>query len=193
MNSKLLGKIVLLWLVLLLAKSAADTLVSIDLIAKMITVDSGAGLKAYRLKDFTEVSVNGAPSNPAQLQKGMRVTITLSDPQTASRIAATGNPLPNTPTPAVAGNVGASTPRPIGALTSPKTGQRRIAIKGRVDGLDLFKVKNGQLWIEHKSWEKRSEFTINGVHWNVQWDGDTSQHFIAFNPPLAPFEGPRLR
>lgn len=148
----------------------ADSLASLDLQAKMLTVNTGTGLKAFRLKEPTEVRVNGVAGQLDQLQPGMQVTLGFADPNTVNRIAA----------------ITVITKPPIGQATSGNV-QRRISIKMRVDGRDFIRVRDGKLWIEHKAWSKPTEITVNGRRWRVQWNGDVSDQFINFSPPLAPF------
>ena len=170
------------------AAPAADKLASIDKVAGLMTVETGGGLKTYRLKPFTEVKINGVLAKADQLRAGMNVTVTLADPQTASRIAAVGNVAP-TATPGIAG----ATPRPpLGALTSPATGTRKITLRLKLDGGDLVRIQTGQLWIEHKSWDKPVNIVINGIPWEPQWTDNRSDRFFAFNPPLAPFGAAKI-
>jgi len=160
-----------------LAAHAADRLASIDLAAKLITVDTSAGLKSYRIKDFTEVTINGQRSTAEQLKPGMKVAVTISDLQTASRIAA-----------AVEGAV-APTPgiSPPGGLANTGVQQHQLRIKMRVEANEIVKVKGGSVWIEHQRFDFPTDISINGIHWDPQWTGNRSDDFTKFTPPLAPF------
>lgn len=152
------------------AKALADTLGSLDLQTKLITVNTPAGLKAFRIKEPTEVRVNGVAGQIEQLQPGMKVTLGFADPQTVNRIAAE-----------------TVIAKPALGLATSGNVQRRITVKMKVDGRDLIMVKDGKLWIEHKAWSKPTDISVNGRRWKVQWTGDLSDQFITFVPPLAPF------
>ena len=69
-------------LLLPLSLRADDDLVSIDATAGMITVQQNGILKTYRVKPFTDITINGQKSSVAQLRAGMQVAISLADPQT---------------------------------------------------------------------------------------------------------------
>ena len=62
----------------------------------------------------------------------------------------------------------------------------RISIRGKFDS-DVIKVQNGALWIEHQSFEKPVDITINGVHWKPDWQGQKSSRY-QFSLPLEGFE-----
>lgn len=153
-----------------LSATFADTLVSLDPGTKIITVTSAAGLKSYHLKDPVEVRVDGVAGQAEQLKAEMQVTLGFADPRTVNKITAS--------------TVIAKSP--IGLSTSGNA-QRRITLKARVDGKDLIKVKDGKLTIEHKAWSKPTDISVNGRNWKTQWNGDSSDEFIKFVPPLAPF------
>ena len=62
----------------------------------------------------------------------------------------------------------------------------RIAIRGKFDS-DVIKIQNGALWIEHQSFEKPVDITINGAHWKPDWQGQKSNRY-QFSMPLEGFE-----
>lgn len=163
--------LVALWLAILCLPCFAEKLVSVDPKAKVINVDTGSGLKAFRLKDPVEVRINGTAGQLDQLQAGMQVTLGMADPQSVNRILAT-----------------AASAVPLGGAATGEAA-RHITLKVKVDGSDLFKVKDGKLWIEHKSWSKPTEISVNGHSWKPQWTGNDSDQFVTFVPPLAPFGG----
>jgi hypothetical protein len=169
MKFRAVSSLVLLWLALFSLPCLAEKLVSIDPKAKVINVDTGGGLKAFRLKDPVEVKVDGVAAQLEQLQPGMQVTLGMADAQSVNRILATS-----------------AAAAPLGQAAEGEAG-RHITIKAKIDGKDTFKVKNGKIWIEHNSWSKPSEISINGHSWKPQWSGDHSDEFINFTPPLTPF------
>lgn len=141
---------------------ADDKLVSYDPAASLITVDRSGQLKTYRVKPITEFTVNGVKTTLDKLTAGMKLTISLSDPQTVSRIA-------------------------VQAAQLPKSNGRSIVLKLRVDGDDIVCVRDGQLTIEHGGWGHPTEISINGVEWKPTWNGNTTEPFKAFDPALIPF------
>ena len=77
--------------------------------------------------------------------------------------------------PAAPANKTAS-PSPFGAGEESAKSLRRISIRGKFD-CDLIKIQNGKVWIEHVSFEKPTDLSINGVHWKPQWQGNNSGRF----------------
>ena len=156
----------------------ADQVVSVDAAAGLITVQAKSGLKSYRLKPFTEVTINGRQGSLDVLKAGMECTISLADPSTASKITAIGNVAPGAALkPLKPGPIA-----PAGAVN----GTRKITIRANIDGSDVFKIQDGKLWIEHHSWQKPVKVNVNGIPWLPQWTENRSDEFVAFNPPLAP-------
>ncbi len=147
---------------------SADTLLSIDARNRTISINAGTTLKAYRVASPVEVRINGTATQLDQLRPGMEVVLGFADPQTVNRVQAS-NPSSG----------------PLGTAMSSK----RIKLKLRVDGVDVIKVRDGKLWIEHKSWSKPTDATVNTRSWKPTWDGNKSDEFITFVPPLAPFAG----
>jgi hypothetical protein len=143
--------------------AADDKLVSYDPAASVITVDRSGQLKTYRIRPITEFTVNGVKATFDKLQPGMKVNVTLSDPQTVSRIA-------------------------VQAAQPLKSNGRSIIIKMRVVGSEILYVKDGQITIEHNErYGRPTEISINGVDWNPTWNGKMSEPFKSFDPPLIPF------
>jgi hypothetical protein len=180
----------LIFFILAAFACADDALVSVDATGGMITVQQGDALKSYRVKPFTEITINGQKASAAQLKAGMQVIIGLADPQTASKVTAKGNP----------GTAGNSTPSTTGATPKPLLDSatsshlmRRIVFKGAVDAGDNLIIENGKLHIQHIDWSKPKDITINGIKWPPQWNGNTSDDFTAFNPPLATFAGAKVQ
>ena len=165
-------------LLLLPCLAKADKLVSVDATAGILNVEGNNGLKAYRLKPFTTVTINGSPAQLQGLKPGMKVTVTLSDGNSISTITAIGNAPPNS----------LQKPAATSEAKIPANAVRKIVIKGSVDGHEHFFVKTGRLWIEHKGWDKLKSLTVNGIPWDPQWAGDRSDEFLAFNPPLYPLD-----
>lgn len=165
---------------------AADEIVSIDASAGLITVQQRGALKSYRLKNFTDITINGQKSSPFLLKPGMDVTLMLSDPQTASKVTAKGNVAPGTP-PAPA-----PTQRPAtsGSLFQDKANaqlKRKLVIKASIDGDDKFIIHNGTIQIQHGGWQKPIDISVNGIPWKPQWTDKDSDYFTAV--PFAPFAG----
>jgi hypothetical protein len=181
-------KVLLLFLLLTAFACADDQVVSVDSAAGMITVQQRGALKSYRLKPFTDITLNGEKATAAQLKAGMQVNISLADPQTASKIVAKGNP----------GSAGAPTPtasaasKPFGDSIASQQLTRRIVFKADVDAGDNVIIENGKLHIQHIDWKKPGDITINGIKWPPQWNGNTSDDFTGFTPPLAPFAGAKV-
>lgn len=169
---------------------AEDELIAVDAAGGMLTIQHQGTMKTYRLRAFTDVTINGTKATVAQLQKGMQVTLGLSDAQTASKVTARGNfTPPAAPAPALA-------PAPGVAAVKPKIGDpfntqmtRKIVFKAMVDAGDNVVIQGGKLHIEHIDWEKPKDISINGIKWTPNWDGKKSDEFVGFAPPLAPFAG----
>ncbi len=161
-----------------------DKLVSVDVSSGLITVDQRGTLKAFRAKQFTEISLNGAKATIDQLRPGMMLTVALSDPQTASKITARGNPAqPAAPAGGKAPGGPGVSPAGIPVIGTA----RRVTIKMRVDGSDVVKIGGGRLWIEHGGAKKPTGIAVNGVNWEPTWKGNTSEMFTGFSAALAPF------
>jgi hypothetical protein len=60
-------------LLISMSSRADDKVVSVDAANALITIDESGSLKAYRTKQFTEVTVNGAKAKLEQLRPGMTV------------------------------------------------------------------------------------------------------------------------
>jgi hypothetical protein len=180
-------KLLLVFLLLISLARADDQLISIDPTAGMITIQQQGALKTYRLRPFTDITINGVKATAPQLQPGMQVAIGLADPQTASKIAARGNPATAAATPSPAR--GPATPKP--AFSAAPTSQltRHLVIKASVDAGDNVVVQDGKLHIEHIDWSQPVDISINGIKWKPKWDGNNTDDFTGFNPPLAPFTG----
>jgi TusA-related sulfurtransferase len=160
-------KAILYFLVLVigtpLVATADDKLVSYDPAASVITVDRSGQLKTFRLRPITEFTVNGVKATLDKLQPGMKLNISLSDPQTVSRIA-------------------------VIAAQPLKSNGRSIVIKMRVEGSEMVHIKNGGVVIEHNErYAKPTEISINGTEWQPKWNGNLTEPFTSFDPPLVPF------
>lgn len=173
--------LVVLFFTLLLTFTARsdDKIVSIDPAASLLTINQNGALKVYRTKQFTEVTVNGVKGSLDQLRPGMTVSLTLADTQTVSKVAATGLATATAP-----GDP--NKPRPFFERPDPTASTRRILVKMRVDGAERIMYRDGQLWIEHVKAIKPDSISVNGVDWKPTWNGDTSEPFTDFKPPLAP-------
>ncbi|MEI9895381.1 MAG: hypothetical protein WDN28_16205 [Chthoniobacter sp.] len=178
MNKSLVPPLTLLLSLLALLGTSAlgDTIASVDKAAGLITVETSAGLKSYRLKPFTEVKLNGTATTLDNLSPGMKVEMGLGDAQTAVRIRATGN---------APSGFGAPTPRPP-LDDASQSNNHKITIRGKIDN-DMVKVREGTVWLEHGAFDFPTGLTINGVPWKPQWKEKLSERFNAFHPPLAPF------
>jgi len=159
----------------------ADELVSVDATAGMITIQQKGTLKTYRFKPFTDIIVNGQKGTPAHLRAGMDVTISLADPQTASKITARGNVAAGAPPLTPAGGAR----QPIGAANAQAV--RKVTVVMSVDGDDTVILQDGRLRIVHGGWQKPIDISINGIKWNPTWDGNVSEDFTAV--PFASFAG----
>ena len=166
---------------------ADDDLVSIDAAEGMITVQQKGALKTYRLKPFTDITINGQKSAVAQLKAGMKVSVTLADPQTAAKVAAKGNVQPAA-TPGSTKAPGA----PFPANRSGGNPIRKIVFKAAIDAGDNIIVQDGKLRIEHIDWTKPKDISVNGIKWSPEWNDNKTDDFVAFNPALAPFSGSKV-
>lgn len=161
-----------------------DELVSVDTTAGLVTVQQKGALKSYRLRQFTDVMINGQKGTAAQLKAGMDVTVALFDAQSLSSISAKGNAasvppaVPGKPQPGV-------NPFLINRANAQLT--RKLVIKASIDGEDKFIIQDGVVKIRHVSWQKPKEISINGIPWKPQWDDNKSDDFTAVR--LAPFSG----
>lgn len=147
---------------------ADDKLITVDPASGLITVDQRGSLKSFRVKPFTEITINGVKASIGQLRPNMMLTFALADAQTVSKISARGNPTQ------------------AGGTPPPGT-TRRVTIKLAVDGSDTIKIGGGRLWIEHGDAKKPIAISVNGVKWEPVWNGSTSEAFIGFSGGLAPF------
>jgi hypothetical protein len=62
---------------------------------------------------------------------------------------------------------------------------RRVIFKASVDGTDVVKISGDRLWIEHQSWQLPTLIHVNGVKWDPEWNGNTSENYElrrAFRP-----------
>jgi len=159
-----------------------DNVVSIDQKARVLTVDHGGALKAYRFGPYTEVIINGVQAPITQIQAGAHVTITLSDPQTMARIAVGGNP------PALSG----ASPTPFSGFDDTANAIHHLAIKMLEDAHDDVKVRGNRLWIEHVDWALPKDISINGVPWAPHWTNNVTEDFPGFTGPLASFTDKKI-
>lgn len=180
----------ILAIILLLAAGlslfAEDDLVAVDAAAGMITVQQRGALKTYRLKPFTDITINGQKATAGQLKAGMQVSLGLADPQTASKVTARGNVQPvATPSP----GSGPGTPAPFFANRPSGNLSRKIVFKGLIDAGDNLIIQDGKLSIQHIDWSKPKDISVNGIKWVPEWNDNKSDNFTGFTPPLAPFQG----
>jgi hypothetical protein len=73
--------------------------------------------------------------------------------------------------------------------SAPKPAERKVVVKISVDGGDVVKIQNGMLWVEHKMFGMPSDISVNGRPWKAKFEEMKSNTFVAFDAPLAPFEG----
>ena len=181
------------WLMVTLSVHADDELISIDAAEGMITIQQRGALKTFRIKPFTDITINGQKAAAGQLRAGMQVTLGLADGQTASKVTARGNPGP-APSPATGrpGGTPAGTPAPFFANRPSASLARKMVIKALIDGGDNVVVQDGKLHLEHLEWSKPKDITVNTVKWNPEWNGNNSGVFTGFVPPLAPFGGGKV-
>jgi len=139
-----------------------DKLVSYDPAASIITVERSGQLKTFRVKPGAELIINDAKSTFDRLTPGLKITLSLADPQTVARVS-------------------------VQAGQIPKADGRSFVIKMRVDGTDTVRVRDGELTIEHGTFAPPSEIFINGVEWKPTWKGKITEPFSGFSPPLEPF------
>lgn len=151
----------LFFLVSVLTALAEDKVISYDSVAAILTVERSGQLKTFRIKPGAELIVNDVKSPFDKLAPGLRVTLSLADPQTVSRISVQGNQI-------------------------PKADGRSIVVKMRVDGTDIVYLRDGELTIEHDSFALPIEIFVNGVEWKPKWNGKKTEPFTDFDPPLVP-------
>jgi len=149
------------------AAFAEDKLVSYDPAASVITVERSGQLKTFRVKPGAELIINDAKSTFDRLTPGLKVTLSLADPQTVARVA-------------------------VQAGQIPKVDPRALVLKMRVDGTDIVHLRDGELTIEHLTAGPPVEIFVNGVEWKPTWKGKMTEPFTAFNPPLEPFGQSKL-
>lgn len=164
--------------------SLGDELISVDTAAGLVTIQQKGALKSYRLRQFTDVMINGQKGNASQLKAGMDVTVALFDAQSLSSISAKGNAAAVPPVAPVKPPAGVN-PFLVNRANAQLT--RKLVIKGSIDGDDKVIIQNGILKIRHGGWQKPTEISINGIPWKPQWDGNNSDDFTAVQ--LAPFAG----
>jgi hypothetical protein len=82
-------------------------------------------------------------------------------------------------------------PKPAAKPKAPVSamGTRRIVFRATVDAGDNVVIQDGKLHIEHIDWTKPKDISINGIKWTPEWQGNTTNRFANFIPPLAPFAG----
>lgn len=163
---------------------AVDRVFSIDTAASLLVVDDDGKLKVYRVKPFTEITVNGAKGVLADLRPGMDVSLKLADSQTASTIAATG---------LVTATADPPKSKPFYERDNAAASIRQISIKARIDGTDKFIYRDGRLWIEHLKAKPPDMIQVNGIDWTPIWNGDTADPFTDFRPPPAPIGRSRVK
>jgi len=96
------------------------------------------------------------------------------------------------PTPAPIAHASPSASQaPFGSAMDTGKELRHITIRGKFDA-DNIKVQNGAVWIEHLSFDKPTELSINGVRWNPTWQGNTSDRF-QLPAPVIPFGDAKVR
>jgi len=143
-----------------------DKLVSVDTTGGLITVEESGQLKSYRLRPFTEITLDGTSAALGELRPGMSLTVTLSDSETASKIAVHGNLTP-----------GAPAPSPADMSDTQGEPVRHLNIKIRVDGGDQINVGDSHVWIQHLTAKKPIDISINGMKWEPVWTGNTTDLF----------------
>ena len=122
-----------------------------------------------------------------QLTKGDRLDDALLVKARRDAIAVAwlgGIPTPAQTVPATGKVKPGPAPKPIGVA-----GTRRITFRATVDAGDNLVIQNGKLHIEHIDWDKPKNLSVNGMKWEPVWQGNTTDEFAKFNPPLAPFAG----
>ena len=171
----------------------ADKLVSVDETAGIVNVEGNKGLKAYRTKTFTAVTINGSPSSLKSLKPGMKVSLVLSEGNSIASISAIGNAAPEAPAvPKPSATPGAPAKPNVNPFARPQNLTRKIVIKGKFDGHDEFLVKAGKMSLHHRGWDKPLDITVNGIPWEPQWNGNHSDEFVAFQPALASIENAQV-
>jgi len=153
----------LLLIAITLPAKADDKLLSVDPAASIIAVVRDGQLKAFWIKPYTEITVNGVNTPLEKITPGMTASLSFADAQTVSRLAVK-----------VAGIV-AATPR-------------SFVVRLVADGVVTFRIKDGNFSMELGAVGAASQITVNGAEWNPHWKGPITEPFTAFKPPMDGFK-----
>lgn len=76
---------------------------------------------------------------------------------------------------------------------------RELRIRAFIDGSDVVKVRDNELWYMHKSdalpgkWDGNNKPTyVNKKEWTPEWEGNTSRPFESVQPPFVPKVGTKV-
>lgn len=69
------------------------------------------------------------------------------------------------------------------------TGTRDVLVEAYIDGKDDLKIKDGELWVEHRDYLFPKGFVINNRSWIPAWTPPTSSRFRPFQKGETSFKG----
>lgn len=75
---------------------------------------------------------------------------------------------------------------PAGTSAPAPGANRTVTISARIDARDDFIIFQNTLHIQHHTYAKPKNITVNGQPWIPEWKGDETANDFVFNPPLAP-------
>ena len=75
------------------------------------------------------------------------------------------------------------------ALAKPKI----LTIKSFVDGSDIIKMSGKKLWIEHESFKRPNQISIDGKKWLPKWNGNVSIPYEDFSPAFKPHDSQNIK
>lgn len=163
MSFRLLLSLILAALVGASSASAEDKLLSVDPEASIIAIVRDSQLKAFWVKASTEITLNGETVPLNKILPGMTATISLADAQTVARIA-------------------------VKSAAAAPASPHALAVRGQLDGIVMFRLRDGQLSIELGADGHADNLTLNGAPWQPKWKGNVSEPFTAFKPPMEGFK-----
>jgi hypothetical protein len=145
-----------------------DKLLSVDPAASIIAVVREGQLKAFWIKPYTEITINGVATPLEKILPGMVASLSFSDGQTVSRMAIK------------AAAIAAPTPR-------------SVVVKLFLDGAVTFRVRDGQFSIELSPTGAADQITVNGAEWKPRWKGPITEPLTTFSPPMEQFKSSTIR
>jgi hypothetical protein len=135
----------------------------VDPAASIIAVVREGQLKAFWIKPYTDITVNGVSTPLDKITPGMVAALSFSDAQTVSRLAVK------------APSLAAPTPRSLN-------------VRLYLDGIVTFRIRDNQLSIELGQTGAVEQILVNGADWKPHWKAGISEPLTAFKPPMDGFK-----